>query len=76
MPHVIIKLWPGPTEPQKQCLADAIVKDFSAILGTNESSLSIAIEEISPQDWMNKVYRPDIEPNLTRLYRKPGYKPF
>jgi 4-oxalocrotonate tautomerase len=76
MPHVTIKLWPGSSEPQKKRLADAIVKDFGAVLGTSQSSLSVAIEEVSPQDWMDKVYRPDIEPNMASLYKKPGYKPF
>jgi 4-oxalocrotonate tautomerase len=76
MPHVIIKLWPGATEPQKQHLTDAIVKDFGVVLGTDESSLSVAIEEVSPQDWMDKVYRMDIAPNMSHLYKKPGYKPF
>ena len=27
MPHVIVKLWPGRSEQEKQQLADAIVKD-------------------------------------------------
>jgi 4-oxalocrotonate tautomerase len=76
MPHVIVKLWPGPSEQQKQKLADAIVKGFAATLNTSDNSLSVAIEEIQPQDWMEKVYRPDIEKNMAKLYKKPGYDPF
>ncbi len=32
MPHVIVKLWPGKTEQQKQQLADAIAQDVMTIL--------------------------------------------
>ena len=30
MPHVIVKLWPGKSEKQKQRLADAVTKDVMA----------------------------------------------
>jgi 4-oxalocrotonate tautomerase len=31
MPHVILKLWPGPSEQQKIQLAEAITKDVVTI---------------------------------------------
>ena len=34
------------------------------------------IEEVPSGDWMTKVYDPQIRPNMQRLYKKPGYKPF
>jgi 4-oxalocrotonate tautomerase len=76
MPHVIVKLWPGQSEQQKQNLTNAIVKGLVTTLMSSEDSVSVAIEEINPQDWMERVYRPDIEPNMAELYKKPGYKPF
>ncbi|MBU9691261.1 tautomerase family protein [Burkholderia multivorans] len=76
MPHVIVKLWPGQSEQKKQNLTDAIVKRLMATLNTSEDSVSVAIEEIQPQDWMEKVYRPDIEKHMAELYKKPGYEPF
>ncbi|AXV81664.1 tautomerase family protein [Ralstonia solanacearum] len=76
MPHVIVKLWPGPSERQKQDLAQAIAKDLVAIIKTGEGSVSVAIEEIKSNDWMEKVYRPDIEEHMAELYKKPGYEPF
>ena len=76
MPHVIIKLWPGKTEEQKQKLADAIVKDMVSIAGCKESSLSVAFEEVDPGDWAEEVYRPDILESEDKLYKKPGYNPF
>ena len=76
MPHVIVKLWPGPSEKEKALLAERIVKDLVSSIGTGEESVSVAIEEVKPGDWMQQVYRPDIEPNMSRLYKKPGYAPF
>ena len=32
MPHIVVKLWPGKSENQKQRLADAITKDVMEIL--------------------------------------------
>jgi 4-oxalocrotonate tautomerase len=75
MPHVIVKMYPGRSEQQKRQLADAIVKDVVAIAGGSADSVSVAIEEISPAEWTEKVYKPDIQSNWDRLYKKPGYKP-
>jgi 4-oxalocrotonate tautomerase len=75
MPHVIVKLWPGKSEQQKKQLAEAIVEDVVAILKLGEESVSVSIEEIEPQDWTEKVYKPDILNKPRNLYTKPGYNP-
>jgi len=76
MPHVIVKLYPGRSEQQKARLAEEIVKDLVAIAKCEEKSVSVAIEEIKPEDWAEKVYRPDILNRPEKLYKKPGYNPF
>ena len=76
MPHVIVKLWPGKSEEQKNRLAERITKDVMAVLNYGEESVSVSIEEVEPQDWTEKVYKPDILNNPERLYKKPGYNPF
>jgi 4-oxalocrotonate tautomerase len=73
MPHVIVKLWPGKSEEQKVLLAEEIVKDVTKVLNYGEESVSIAIEEVAPQDWAEKVYQPDIVNNSEKLYKRPGY---
>jgi 4-oxalocrotonate tautomerase len=73
MPHVIVKLWPGRSEQEKKQLADAIVKDVVTYAKCDESSVSVAIEEIKPADWAEKVYKPDILNQQEKLYKKPGY---
>jgi 4-oxalocrotonate tautomerase len=73
MPHVIVKLWPGKTEKQKSQLADRITKDVMAVLNYGEESVSVAIEEVKPEDWAAQVYQPEIIKNSEKLYKKPGY---
>ena len=73
MPHVIVKLWPGKSEQQKTRLAEEIVKDVMTVLNYGEESVSVAIEEVKPQDWAEKVYKPDILNNPEKIYKKPGY---
>ena len=73
MPHIIVKMYPGRSEQQKRQLADAIVKDVVAIAGGSEGSVSVAIEEIAPADWTEKVYKPEIQQHWDKLYKKPNY---
>lgn len=75
MPHISIKLYPGKSEQQKVRLAEQIVKDVISLLESSEDSISVAIEEINPEDWVEKVYKPDILNNSEKLYKKPGYNP-
>ena len=76
MPHVIVKMYPGRTEEQKQRLADAIVDDVASITGAEEQWISVSIEDVPPDDWPETVYRPEILEKEGLLYKKPGYNPF
>jgi 4-oxalocrotonate tautomerase len=73
MPHAIVKLWPGPSEKQKVELSEGIVQTLVSTLNSSEDSTSVAFEEVPAQEWMAKVYRPDVAPNLDKFYEKPGY---
>jgi 4-oxalocrotonate tautomerase len=73
MPHVIVKLWPGKSKQQKTRLAEAITKDVMEILHYGEESVSVAMEEVKSQDWVDKVYKPEIKTKWDKLYKKPGY---
>jgi len=74
MPHVIVKLWPGKSNRQKQRLADAIVREVMDVLDYGAESVSVAFQEIPARDWADQVYRPDIVEHPERLYKKPGYE--
>ena len=73
MPHIVVKPWPGKSENQKQRLADAIAKDVMEILNYSEKSISVAMQEVKPEDWAAEVYRPAVQSNIDQLYKKPGY---
>jgi len=76
VPHVVVKLAPGSSEEQKEQLSEEIVKDVMRILNRKEEVISVALEEVDPRDWTDKVYIPDIQGKWNLLYKKPGYNPF
>lgn len=75
MPHIIVKLWPGKTAAQKQLLSDAIVRDVKTILGSGDDAVSVAFEDVQPEDWLSCVYEPDIQAKWNSLTKIPGYGP-
>ena len=75
MPHIIVKLWPGKSEDQKARLTKAIVRDLSSVLQVRDESISVAFEEIEPDDWTDKVFKPDILDKWDMLTKEPGYGP-
>ena len=75
MPHVVVKMFPGRSEQQKASLAAAITQALVTTADARDDTISVAIEEVQPQDWMDSVYGPEIAPHLGTLYKKPGYGP-
>ncbi|MFH2045940.1 MAG: tautomerase family protein [Pseudomonadota bacterium] len=71
MPHIIIKLYPGRSQEQKQKLTDAIVRDVVSIAKCEAKTVSVAIEEVSSNDWDEKVFKPDILGNKNILFKEP-----
>jgi 4-oxalocrotonate tautomerase len=45
------------------------------VLKYGEESVSVSLEEVKPQDWVEKVYRPEILEKPKNVYKKPGYDP-
>ena len=76
MPHVIVKLYSGRSEEQKKQLAGEIVKSVVEIAVCEEKSVSVAFEEVEPDDWAENVYQPDIIDKKENLVVRPGYNPF
>lgn len=76
MPHVAIKLFPGKTEEQKTQLTEAIRQSMLSIFKSTDESISITFEEIDPKNWIEAVYKPEIESKPETLYKKPGYNPY
>ncbi len=76
MPHVSVKMYPGSTDAEKQELTDRIVRSVIEVTGAKERSVSVTIEDVSPQEWPETVYRPDILGKEAFLTKRPGYDPF
>ncbi|NQY68821.1 MAG: tautomerase family protein [Flavobacteriales bacterium] len=76
MPHIVIKMYPGRSEDQKQKLTKAIIKEVTEIFECSEKVVSIGIEETEKELWPEAVYRPEILEKKKTLYKKPGYNPF
>ena len=75
MPHVIVKLWPGKSGADKSKLANEITAAVCNVLHYGDESVSVAFEEVAAKDWLDKVYKPDIQAKPDTLYKKPGYGP-
>jgi 4-oxalocrotonate tautomerase len=75
MPHVIVKMHSGRSEAQKQALAAEIAEAVKKTLGSSDDAISVSVEDVAPNDWTEKVYRPDIAAKPQQLYKKPGYSP-
>jgi len=73
MPHIVIKCYPGRTEETKKICAEKIAEVVVETLGCDKSKVSVAIKEILPDEWKEKVWDKEIEPEMESLYIKPGY---
>lgn len=76
MPHVIVKLYPGRSHEAQKRLADRIARAVVEEAGCKERSVSVAFEEVAPEDWAETVYRKEILNSPGTLVREPGYNPF
>lgn len=73
MPHIIVKLWPGRNEEIKKSLADRIAATVAEELKVDKGDVSVVLEEVSREDWGDKVYKAEIKDN-PNLYHKPDYE--
>ncbi|SCB26366.1 4-oxalocrotonate tautomerase [Rhizobium hainanense] len=60
----------------KHAVAENLAKAVIETLGVDESSVSVAIEDVAMSDWAERVYVPDIQDKSDTIYKKPSYDPF
>ncbi len=75
MPHIIVKMYPGRSLAQIRQLTEDITRAVVTNTGCAEKSVSIAVEEVTPEKWTEKVFIPDIKAHADTLVKKPGYDP-
>lgn len=73
MPHVTVKLWPGRSEELKSELAQRLATDVAEGVKVDLGDVSVAFEEVNPEDWGEQVYKKEIKDN-PNLYVKPEYE--
>jgi 4-oxalocrotonate tautomerase len=61
---------PGRSEREKVQLAEAITQQVMAIARVGADAVSVAIEEVNAEDWLEQVYRPDIRGYLNQFVQK------
>lgn len=76
MPHIIVKLGAGRSEQEKSELAEALANAAIANLGLDPTTISVGIDDIQRENWVEDVYKPEILAKSDSIYRKPGYDPF
>ncbi|MCH8295826.1 tautomerase family protein [Candidatus Poribacteria bacterium] len=73
MPHVNIKLYPGRTEEQKQLLTQRVIEAIDESFGVASKYVTVAFEEITPEEWHDVVVKPELEDKKELLYKLPEY---
>lgn len=74
MPHVNIKHFPKPlSDAEKAAFADRITAAVVEALGCPAHVVSVGLEPVTPDDWNQAVYSPEIVGKRHLLVRGPGY---
>ncbi|MBT3269062.1 4-oxalocrotonate tautomerase [Candidatus Poribacteria bacterium] len=73
MPHVNVRMYPGRTEEQKRALTAKIIEAFGEAMDIPSKWLTVAIEEVEPDDWKADVVGPEIRAKEEFLYKEPEY---
>jgi 4-oxalocrotonate tautomerase len=74
MPHIHVKI-AGKSEVEKTKLAEEITLAVMNAVQAEAGNISVSIEGVAKEDWVEKVYKPDILKHWDLLYKKPEYNP-
>ena len=73
MPYVSIKSYPKDDETKKKVI-EQINEIFLNIWGCPQEALSISMEEVTPDDWVENVRNKEILPNKDKMMILDGKK--
>ncbi|MBR5414640.1 MAG: tautomerase family protein [Thermoguttaceae bacterium] len=75
MPYIAIKGYPKDDETKKK-----VVEKINQILlenwGCAQDAISISVEEVAPEKWVETVVEKEIEPNAGKMYIHNGEKKY
>ena len=75
MPYIAIKAYPKDEETKKK-VVDEINEVFKKYWGCPPEAISISMEEFPPQDWEEKVVKPEILTNTDKMMILSGEKKY
>ena len=75
MPYIAIKAHPRDMELKKK-LVEKINQDLIDIFGCPEHAVTISFEEVTAEDWEEKVVKPEILPNEDKMMIRSGEKKY
>ena len=75
MPYIRIKAYPK-DQATKEKVVEAINKAFVDNWGCAPEAISISIEEIAPENWVEQVEKAEIEPNRDKMFVLNGQKKY
>ncbi|MBB5019328.1 amino acid adenylation domain-containing protein [Chitinivorax tropicus] len=74
MPHINIKHFPVELgNSQRAQLVDALTKAVQTAFGCEAGVISIALEPVTPENWSEQVYDPEIKGRQSLLCKHPSY---
>lgn len=73
MPHVNVRMYPGRTLEQKRMLTERLVEAVQETLGVPASSITVVIEDVSPDEWDTVVVGPEIRAKKAHLFKSADY---
>ena len=75
MPYIRIKAYPK-DQATKEKVVEAINKAFVDNWGCPPQAISISIEEVAPENWVEQVEKAEIQPNADKMFVLNGEKKY
>lgn len=75
MPYIRIKAYPK-DQATKEKVVEAINKAFVDNWGCAPEAISISIEEVAPEDWVEQVEKKEILPMADKMFVMNGKKKY
>ena len=73
MPYIAIKSFPK-DQATKEIVVEKIKEIFLEVWGCPQEAITISIEDVAPEDWDEKIVKPEIDPKMENMMILSGKK--
>ena len=73
MPYIAIKCYPKDDATKREAV-ERINQLFLEVWGCPHEALTISVEEVQPENWVEQVVKPEIEPKMEHMMLISGKK--